>query len=437
MLVPSKKMIVVIALVTTIISCEKTHSNAEQTVNKVNIAEAVDRASQTLNLSDAVESIEIVPLEMTDKSMVGRIMEMTIDNENIFIKHNMLVGLLRFDKNGKYMNQIGKQGQGPDEIVRINNFFIDEKKKEVNLVSTIKGIQTYDFNGKHIRNNSKFVIEEVAAQADCDIYEYAGKYFMMESGQMMLSNADSLWQIALLDNDYLPYKKFFNPAHIGHEKDITDYPPSMTTVATSWFEETPTIDLYGNKLLLKYPDTDSIYSFIPEHDTFEPIYDLNFGNLPRTDYMKYNLINPREKDAYDNLRITTFYNTLQYIYLVGNIKDIIYTFRYDKENKEIQVSKRQGEFKRGRYQFSGGRYNWNLDRDFILNNDICGGQFRVDFTSGNYWVFVLTHEAIDEVLQLKDTSVKDAALYARLKDEVKRMEDNDDANPVLLVAKLK
>ena len=187
---------------------------------------------------------------------------------------------------------------------------------------------------------------------------------------------------------------------------------------------------------IKYPDVDTLYKFNSKNENIESKYYLDYGNLTRTDYMSYNVV-PKEKSAFYNLRLFSFYNTHDYFYFVGNKSDDIYTFQYSKKTGRVIINKRKGLLYQSNIRFDNGNKSWAIKRDFILKNDICGGQFRVDFTCGNYWVFVLTHESIEDVLQLKEADVKDITLFTRLKEEVERMRNNDDANPILMVAKLK
>ena len=414
------------------------HQNEEGLI-KINIGTSINKERPSFKLSEVVDSIKIIPLQETNVSIVGKIMDIQVIDEDYYIASNTSSGLLRFNSGGFFENSIGKQGQGPDEYVRMLNYFIDKEKKEINIISTIKGIQTYDRTGNHIRYNPNFKIGSIMRQTITKLYSFKEKLIMEESGQFLPNNvveADSIWQFALLDSSFVVYKKFYNPSHKGNEEEIISHPVSMNSLPISWIEEKPSVDFYNNEMWIKYPDVDTLYKFNSKNENIESKYYLDYGNLTRTDHMSYNVV-PKEKSAFYNLRLFSFYNTHDYFYFVGNKSDDIYTFQYSKKTGRVIINKRKGLLYQSNIRFDNGNKSWAIKRDFILKNDICGGQFRVDFTCGNYWVFVLTHESIEDVLQLKEADVKDITLFTRLKEEVERMRNNDDANPILMVAKLK
>jgi hypothetical protein len=77
----------------------------------------------TLKASDIISKMRYIALETTDSSLLD-IASATIilQNEYFFIQyaHQSMQWLYMFDNNGKYIRQIGKQGQGPDEYLHFN-----------------------------------------------------------------------------------------------------------------------------------------------------------------------------------------------------------------------------------------------------------------------------------------------------------------------------
>jgi hypothetical protein len=79
----------------------------------------------TLNAVDIISEMRYVALETTDSSLLGNIEFYAIirQNEHFFIQYDQ--GLYIFDDKGQYIRQIGRQGQGPEEYVRLFNFDVD------------------------------------------------------------------------------------------------------------------------------------------------------------------------------------------------------------------------------------------------------------------------------------------------------------------------
>ena len=63
---------------------------------------------QPMNLADFVESIQLVPLETTDKSLIKRIERMVIRDGKVYIQ-NDVQDVLVFDENGKFLLSTAKR----------------------------------------------------------------------------------------------------------------------------------------------------------------------------------------------------------------------------------------------------------------------------------------------------------------------------------------
>lgn len=77
-------------------------------------------------LSEAIETLDLVPLEMTKSSLISDIKNIIITTKYIFILDNK-IGICRFDRTGKYLNKIGKRGEGPGEYQYIESIQVDKK----------------------------------------------------------------------------------------------------------------------------------------------------------------------------------------------------------------------------------------------------------------------------------------------------------------------
>lgn len=89
-------------------------------INKVDNTEIV-------KLSKFINAVKIIPLSYNDSTLIGKIKKVLVFNNNIYIqdKHNSKY-LFVFDKKGKFINMIGRSGQGPHEFIELTDFSIDK-----------------------------------------------------------------------------------------------------------------------------------------------------------------------------------------------------------------------------------------------------------------------------------------------------------------------
>jgi hypothetical protein len=105
-------------------------------------------------ISEIAESIEYVPLETNDKSVLTRVRYAEFSKDFIFIQQYGISKplLIQFDKKGKFIRYIGRAGNGPVEYDLIRKFSIDEENNLIYIQSnSSKKILVYSFEGKYIK----------------------------------------------------------------------------------------------------------------------------------------------------------------------------------------------------------------------------------------------------------------------------------------------
>ena len=86
---------------------------------------------QRVYCSDFFSSIELVPLE-TKKECLVQYPFILLKDSFIFIAVGGQGGVLYvFDRNGKFLNQIGVNGRGPGEYLSLNNVFLNQHKSTI------------------------------------------------------------------------------------------------------------------------------------------------------------------------------------------------------------------------------------------------------------------------------------------------------------------
>ncbi|MDR2406527.1 MAG: 6-bladed beta-propeller [Bacteroidales bacterium] len=145
----------------TVLLCSFIFFSCKQHIETV---EATESALYTINLDSipTVDSFRLssifrkakaIRLEETDYAVIGRINCMQVFDNYIFILDtDKAKKLFMFNKNGKYLRQIGSWGQGPGEYIYITDFCLDTINREIYILdSSKKMLYKYNFDsGKFI-----------------------------------------------------------------------------------------------------------------------------------------------------------------------------------------------------------------------------------------------------------------------------------------------
>ncbi|NIJ46623.1 hypothetical protein FHR24_003118 [Wenyingzhuangia heitensis] len=93
-----------------------------------------DAFNDYINLFDLALSIEIIPLETKKESLFASATKVIVHSGDYYIHDIRNNRLLRFNKNGGFLNKIGTIGRGPEEVSSISDISIDKKN---NLISIL------------------------------------------------------------------------------------------------------------------------------------------------------------------------------------------------------------------------------------------------------------------------------------------------------------
>ncbi len=133
--------------------CDKHNQEGIITANQqvvINIPELEE--DKKLILDSIVKDVRYIQLETTDKSLIGEISQMEYFDDKYFILDtDKTRSLFVFDKEGKFLWKISRQGKGPGEYLNLGNFSIDYESKRINLyVDVPSKIMIFDFNNNFI-----------------------------------------------------------------------------------------------------------------------------------------------------------------------------------------------------------------------------------------------------------------------------------------------
>ena len=431
---------ILLLLIITLLGCssnKKQEPISKSGVPVINLSEDVSTVPSLL-LSEAAEKLEIVPLEMTDESVLSDITEMQVTDHNIWIDHGREFYIYRFSRTGKFLNRIGSIGQGPGEYVNYLTFLVDEDKKEVYIFSTNNGVLVYDFEGGFKKQISDF--QTMVGMFSSIYKQYIlndHKFFAIQNFGLYRSvDKDSLWSFVSLDDNFQKKRLFKNPVHVGKEEQIIANRANMDRMVNYWMEYLTSVDIYNGQLTLKYPDTDTIYCYDDATNQLLPQYAI-FTDEEKGDYEATHLWF-KDRKAFDYFSIFSYYPTKDFIYLVGSKGEEVYTYCYNKKDGSVRLQKRQSTITERDVPWFSFPLR-QMKRDFVLDNDLGGGDFTVDSrSSGKYWIDILEpggDENWIDIDQIKSSTVIDES---KKKELIRVLESTtEDSNPILMIATLK
>ena len=431
---------ILLLLIITLLGCssnKKQEPISKSGVPVINLSEDVSTVPSLL-LSEAAEKLEIVPLEMTDESVLSDITEMQVTDHNIWIDHGREFYIYRFSRSGKFLNKIGSIGQGPGEYTTYSTFLVDEDKKEVYIIANTNGVLAYDFEGNFKR---KIVDIQTILQLFSSVYDQYilnnQKFFATQNFALYRPiDKDSLWSFVSLGDDFQKKKYFKNPAHVGKEELIIANRANMDRMVNYWREYLTSMDTYNGQLTLKYPDTDTIYCYDDATNQLLPQYAI-FTDEEKGDYEATHLWF-KDRKAFDYFSIFSYYPTKDFVYLIGSKGEEVYTYCYNKKDGSVRLQKRQSAITERDVPWFSFPLR-QMKRDFVLDNDLGGGDFTVDSrSSGKYWIDILEPSGDEnwiDIDQIKSSTVIDES---KKKELIQVLESaTEDSNPILMIATLK
>jgi hypothetical protein len=149
----NQKYLIFLFLVLLIISCDKKDYKLYE-FDPRNLVE------NKISLEDIADSIIYIPLD--NSYPLGLIYEFYLTNNYIYLTAKD-IGVLVFNRKGKFVRKIGAVGRGPGEYTRFTKFTIDDKNGTVYVQDSGNNIMVYSRNGSFIRSLS---IQEYGGNID-------------------------------------------------------------------------------------------------------------------------------------------------------------------------------------------------------------------------------------------------------------------------------
>ena len=128
---------------------QSTENKAEQQSENI-IPLRIDKPYYVDKFSNLFSKVRYVPLEETQNSIIGELTELLVTNNGDFIVFDLFgEGVFRFAPDGKFLNNIGVKGPGPNEYIRPMDVEYDPFTDKVLVWDNgASSILTYSLDGK-------------------------------------------------------------------------------------------------------------------------------------------------------------------------------------------------------------------------------------------------------------------------------------------------
>ena len=362
---------------------------------KVDI-DPLDQPKGTLTLSDLVEQVEYIPLETNGNCSVGKIASYDVSENYIVVLNSQANKVFLFNKNGRFVTQIGRQEQDGSDFFSPKCVYLDELKNCVYVHDNHK-LLMYDFSGKLLNSFSFDFCNNYS------IYAYNDNRFVSGILNDLCKEEDSVYGI---------WDSTMNLEKKGVKAVSVELKGRVSVV---W----PLISCYiyhGYPHLKESLLNDTIY-LLDKNNEFNPQYIINCG--------KYGMTAEVKGDAdhfFENLRSgkyiggMTFLETPHFLLSKYEYMAKWLPCYFDKKLKKLLY-----------FDSTGG-----------IPDDYAGGiDFWPDKQKNNEWYcFINASDFLEKYSKQNKLTLKGSAASIQKVQSLLTMLSKDD-NPVLIIAKIK
>ena len=112
----------------------------------------VDLSLKSPAMDELFSRVEVVPFEdHNDSCLLMRLTRVLPYKDKIYVVDRRRPACYVFDKDGSFVRQIGRMGNGPGEYFQIEDCMIDEGRQEIILLDCNGILFVYDLDGKFLR----------------------------------------------------------------------------------------------------------------------------------------------------------------------------------------------------------------------------------------------------------------------------------------------
>ncbi len=143
------------------VSCGNTGNKMKKNAEDQFVLSFEGQTSSNIFTSKIFGDKQMIALETAPNCLIGNRPELLMDTDDFFVLDQMQKTIFRFDRTGKFLNQIGRPGGGPGEYPALVDFDVDATNMVVEILSPDDRIFQYGYNGNFISNHD----DQVAARS--------------------------------------------------------------------------------------------------------------------------------------------------------------------------------------------------------------------------------------------------------------------------------
>lgn len=250
-------------------------------------------------LSDYFSSIEVIPLETSDSSIMAAADKLIYCRGKYYLLDvRSIEGVLIFDKDGKFLNKLVRMGRGPQEYYTANDFVVDPSNGDISIMSSIGGtVLVYDST---LTFRERYSINYQATHSFFPINDNTTAFYTGNEGKLFIYNRK---------NNSIEYEYLVSTESL----ELTIYKSSLSPFS-----------VYNDTVQFLASAQKKVYNILPETGELKERYSFNFG---QHDYDPFKLPENREFSFYhdDNKGFKKIYNINEFLETPDFI-DVVYAF---------------------------------------------------------------------------------------------------------------
>lgn len=189
----------------------------------------MEQGSTATPFSDRVSSIELLPLETDETHLLGNNVEVCLLRDGYILYDRRNVKVYRYSGEGRFLNEIGKRGNGPGEYLHLRN--VQVINDEVHIFSPPDKELVFSDDGKMLEQKAKVPVGFGIYRMGSGYLTYYG-YSGQRDHRVVFSRGQSGQEKGFLDLDakVLPLdleNELFCPLSEGSVSIIDSYSPTI------------------------------------------------------------------------------------------------------------------------------------------------------------------------------------------------------------------
>jgi hypothetical protein len=270
-----------------VVACSPVSQNVQEEIEVINLNSHLNDANLDELYKKYVSNIKVVSLETTDESLLRSISDVFFSDTHIYVMVPNPRQIFIFDSKGNYVNKL-KFGNGPGEIVNMQDADFDEEKRELVVYQrpylkhyTPTGIFIREENIPYYFSSMKYVQDGYVLTNDsgymgCEDYPDATVLYVDRNFNLISAHLKRVEKIAYRNVDWVNFNLKLNVAVVPSKSDTIYFlsrngftPQYYIDYTNDKFDETTVVDMehYTKEMFGKYRL--AVYYETPTHQYFE------------------------------------------------------------------------------------------------------------------------------------------------------------------------